>query len=142
MKNCEIIPNKGYYILGLNKNLYDIALDLINNQVAIFGLDNTVKMYSTVNGKIKISELHPQTEYLKVKTKFEMPEEANTLFKEVNIYNSMELYTQEQEIWLDLNYHIDLFLLPFIVKIDNEDILIYPIMKFYDSNILIINYNR
>lgn len=141
MKNCKIIPNKGYYLSGLNKSFYDIALDLICNQTAIFGLDNTVKMYTLLNGKIKSSELHPQKEYMKVIAKFEMPEEANTTFKKYNIYNSMELYTQEQDIWLDVNYHIDLFLLPFMVKIDNEDILIYPIMKFYHNNILIINYN-
>lgn len=131
MKNCKIIPNKGYYLSGLNKSFYDIALDLICNQTAIFGLDNTVKMYTLLNGKIKSSELHPQKEYMKVIAKFEMPKEANTTFKKYNIYNSMELYTQEQDIWLDVNYHIDLFLLPFMVKIDNEDILIYPIMKFY-----------
>ena len=108
LKNCKIIPNKGYYLSGLNKSFYDIALDLICNQTAIFGLDNTVKMYTLLNGKIKSSELHPQKEYMKVIAKFEMPEEANTTFKKYNIYNSMELYTQEQEIWLDVNYHIDL----------------------------------
>ena len=83
MKNCKIIPNKGYYLSGLNKSFYDIALDLICNQTAIFGLDNTVKMYTLLNGKIKSSELHPQKEYMKVIAKFEMPEEANTIFKNI-----------------------------------------------------------
>ena len=78
MKNCKIIPNKGCYLSGLNKSFYDIALDLICNQTAIFGLDNTVKMYTLLNGKIKSSELHPQKEYMKVIAKFEMPKEANT----------------------------------------------------------------
>ena len=62
------------------------------------------------------------------------------VFKEINLEQTILMYTQEQEIWINSMYHLDLFMLPFQVKVLERDILIYPIIKIFENNSIIISY--
>lgn len=77
---------------------------------------------------------------MKVSAKFSKPEFIDTVFKEINLEQAILMYTQEQEIWINPMYHLDLFMLPFQVKVLERDILIYPIIKIFENNSIIISY--
>lgn len=141
MRTSKISINQGYYLEGI-ENIYNIARELIRNKFAVFAIDSDAEIFISDKDKKIISDyLKPKKKYMKVEAEFESSEIINTLFKEVTVCEQMEIYTQEKEIWLEPKYHLDLVLYPFTVKIMEYETIIYPIIKIYQNNIVIINYS-
>ena len=142
MRKSKISINQGYYLEGLKYNVYDIAIELIRNNIVVFGIDNDAKIYIADKNKNIISDdLKLEKKYMRVEAEYKQSELIDTFFKEASIYEQMEIYTQEKEIWIEPKYHLDLILHPFQVRVMGDDIIVYPIFKIFENNIVIINYN-
>lgn len=142
MKNCKVVANKAFYLGDLKENiLFYTAMELIKNNIAVYGIDNCGIIYLNGKDKIDVKEIDIEKEYMKVSAKFSIPEGIDTDFKQITLEQAILMYTQEEEIWIEQEYHLDIFLLPFQVRILNQDILIYPIIKLFEDNIMIISYN-
>lgn len=141
MKNCKIVINKSFYLGELKKDiLFFNSMDLINKKIVVYAIDSFGRIYHKEDNEVEIDDISIKKEYMKVSVQFSIPQYINTTFKQVNLNQSILMYTQEQEIWKDPIYHMDLFMLPFQVKILAKDILIYPILKIFESNSVIISY--
>ncbi len=115
-------------------------MNLINKKIVLYAIDSFGRIYNKEDNKVGIDDINIKKEYMKVSAKFSVPEYINTTFKQVNLSRSILMYTQEQEIWKEPIYHIDLFMLPFQVKVLTKDILIYPILKVFENNSVIISH--
>ena len=113
-------------------------MNLINKKIVLYAIDSFGRIYNKEDNKVGIDDINIKKEYMKVSAKFSVPEYINTTFKQVNLSRSILMYTQEQEIWKEPIYHIDLFMLPFQVKVLTKDILIYPILKVFENNSVIM----
>ena len=58
MRKSKISINQGYYLEGLKYNVYDIAIELIRNNIVVFGIDNDAKIYIADKNK-NIIEYNP-----------------------------------------------------------------------------------
>jgi len=141
MKKSKVVINKSFYLGDLKKDILFLnSMDLIKESVVVYGIDSYGRCYTKKNTDIEIQDIDIKKEYMKVSAKFSKPEYIDTVFKEINLEQTILMYTQEQEIWINSMYHLDLFMLPFQVKVLERDILIYPIIKIFENNSIIISY--
>lgn len=141
MKKSKVVINKSFYLGDLKKDiLFFNSMNLIKESVVVYGIDSYGRCYTKKNTDIEIQDIDIKKEYMKVSAKFSKPEFIDTVFKEINLEQAILMYTQEQEIWINPMYHLDLFMLPFQVKVLERDILIYPIIKIFENNSIIISY--
>jgi len=142
MNKSKVVINKAFYLGDLKKDsLFLRAMGLIYNDSVVYGLDSCGKCYYKQDNKIEIQDIDIEKDYMKVSANFSQPEFIDTSFKEINLKKSILMYVQEQEIWIEPVYHIDLFMLPFQVRVLETDILVYPIIKTYENNSIIISYS-
>lgn len=141
MKKSKVVINKSFYLGDLKKDILFLnSMNLIKENVVVYGIDSYGRCYTKKDTNIEIQEIDIKKEYMKVSAKFSKPEFIDTVFKEINLEQAILMYTQEQEIWINPMYHLDLFMLPFQVKVLERDILIYPIIKIFENNSIIISY--
>lgn len=141
MKDCKIVINKSFYLGELKKyKLFKSAINLIKKDVVVYASDSEGIIFNKKDNHVKIVDIGIKKEYMKVSAKFSIPECIDTTFKQVNLEEAILMYAQEQEIWKEPIYHMDLFMLPFKVKVLTKDILIYPILKIFENNSVIISY--
>ena len=141
MKKSKVVINKSFYLGDLKKDiLFFNSMNLIKENVVVYGIDSYGRCYTKKDTNIEIQDIDIKKEYMKVSAKFSKPEFIDTVFKEINLEQAILMYTQEQEIWINTMYHLDLFMLPFQVKVLERDILIYPIIKIFENNSIIISY--
>ena len=141
MKKSKVVINKSFYLGDLKKDiLFFNSMNLIKENVVVYGIDSYGRCYTKKDTNIEIQDIDIKKEYMKVSAKFSKPEFIDTVFKEINLEQAILMYTQEQEIWINPMYHLDLFMLPFQVKVLERDILIYPIIKIFENNSIIISY--
>lgn len=141
MKKSKVVINKSFYLGDLKKDiLFFNSMNLIKENVVVYGIDSYGRCYTKKDTNIEMQDIDIKKEYMKVSAKFSKPKFIDTVFKEINLEQAILMYTQEQEIWINPMYHLDLFMLPFQVKVLERDILIYPIIKIFENNSIIISY--
>ncbi|MBR3324525.1 MAG: hypothetical protein IKG14_00540 [Clostridia bacterium] len=141
MKKSKVVINKSFYLGDLKKDiLFFNAMHLIKENVVVYGIDSYGRCYTKKDTDIEIQDVDIEKDYMKVYARFTKPEFIDTIFKEINLERAILMYTQEQEIWINPMYHLDLFMLPFQVKVLEKDVLIYPIIKIFENNSIIISY--
>lgn len=141
MKDLIISINQAFYLDEIEENMYDRAIKLIKSDIAFFGMDSDFKLYyKKNNNEVVYEEINFKKKYMSSDFKFDNPQFANTNLKLENIFRELSVYAQEKEIWIEPRYHWDLFLYPFQVKIKKENIWIYPILKIFEKNIVIVNF--
>ena len=130
MKKSKVVINKSFYLGDLKKDILFLnSMDLIKENIVVYGIDSYGRCYTKKDTNIDIQDIDIKKEYMKVSARFSKPEFIDTIFKEINLEQAILMYTQEQEIWIKPMYHLDLFMLPFQVRVLKRDILIYPIIK-------------
>ncbi|MEG1989977.1 MAG: hypothetical protein RR136_03185 [Clostridia bacterium] len=142
MNNYKVVINKGFYLGKTKLDIINTTLNLIKSEKICFGIDNALALYIKDNENIKFIPIEFKKEYRKIQGNFSIPKEINTDFKSINFKNSIEINFQEDEVWIDNKHgYITLFLYPFEIFSSVIHTLVYPIIKVYDDNTIIISYN-
>ena len=111
MKKSKVVINKSFYLGDLKKDiLFFNSMNLIKENVVVYGIDSYGRCYTKKDTNIEIQDIDIKKEYMKVSAKFSKPEFIDTVFKEINLEQAILMYTQEQEIWINPMYHLDLFM--------------------------------